>query len=186
MGLGTLLHALTLPERVEKFWIPGGDAGVHATLGHMRRLVRQGMVDPMVRAQAQRITGALAGRDGEAQARAIRAWLSQQIVFLRDPSGVELLHSASRMLTMAAQQGNIHVDCDDAAILAAALGASVGLRARFVVVGFGSPSAPYRHVWTELSNPSGTPRWIEQDVTRTAQNLPRLRMISRRLIVGAA
>ncbi len=72
---------------------------------------------------------------------------------------------------MIDKYGEEHVDCDDAAILAAGLGKAVGLLARFVLVGFRSSRAPFSHVWTELRSPTGGP-WVEMDVTRSVQRLP--------------
>lgn len=148
----------------------------------MARLARAGSVHPIVRTVASRIVAAAPGRNGEQQGRLIRQWMADHVSFLRDPAGAELLHTPERMLTMVGTGGTIHVDCDDAAILGASLGRAVGLLSRFVVVGFRSPKAPFQHVWAEVSNPVGSPRWVELDITRSAQNISAA-MISRRLIV---
>lgn len=148
------------------------------TLAHMRRLVLREMVHPAVRALASRLAGSAGTVDPLEQARAIRSFVADRTVFVRDPHGVELLHAPSVMVKRILTEGYAPIDCDDVAILAAALGKAVGLRARFVVVGFGSPHAPFRHVWAELSPPR-SPRWMEMDVTRPAQPLP-FQMISRR------
>lgn len=151
--------------------IPSGDGGTYATLGHMARLVRGAIIVPRVRYVAAKIASDASSRDGTAQARAIRAWVEDHTVFLRDPFGVELLHDPAVLVVAILTKGLVHVDCDDVAMLAAALGMAAGLRARFTVVGFDSPKSPFRHVWTDLSDPRGTPRWIEMDVTRPAQGL---------------
>lgn len=172
----------TLPDQVTRHWIPSGDAGTVATVRIMVRLARAGSVHPLVRETASRIVSPVQGRDGAAQARLLRGWLANHVAFLRDPAGAELLHTPVRLLTMVGQGGTIHVDCDDAAILGASMGRAVGLLSRFVVVGFRSPAAPYQHVWAEVANPVGSPRWVELDITRSAQRIvPGL--ISRRLTV---
>lgn len=157
------------------FMIPSGDAGTFATLRHMARLVRGAMVVPRVRYVAAAIASDAASRDGTLQAHAIRAWVEDHTTFLRDPRGAELLHDPALMVCSILTHGNIHVDCDDVAMLAAALGMAVGLRARFTVVGFNSPASPFRHVWTDLSDPRAE-RWIEMDVTRPAQGLDGVRV----------
>ncbi|MGH3589542.1 MAG: transglutaminase domain-containing protein [Pseudonocardiaceae bacterium] len=101
----------------------------------------------------------------------MREWVEAHTEFLRDPDGAEMLHGPSWQIQTVLTQGRVYVDCDDVAMLAAALGKAIGLRARFVVVAFSSPNAPFRHVWTELS-PRPTPQWVEVDVTRPAQGLP--------------
>lgn len=152
----------------------------------MRDLARQGATAPLVRGLALRIVQGIPGRDGEAQAVAIRRWMRDNVLFLRDPAGTELLYTPDRMVRILTGGGPLpilHVDCDDAAVLAAALGGAVGLRSRFVVVGFLSPDSPYRHVWVELRSPSPPDsRWVEMDVTRSAQRIPTA-AISRTLIV---
>lgn len=126
---------------------------------------------PMVRLTATEIVVGIGGMDGVEQAHAIRDYLQNYTEFLRDPDGVEMLHGPVWQLQQIRQRGVVQVDCDDVAMLSAALGKSVGLRARFVVVAFDRPDAPYRHVWAELS-PRGVPQWIDMDVTRPAQGLP--------------
>jgi transglutaminase-like putative cysteine protease len=100
--------------------------------------------------------------------KSIRRYLGRRLRFARDPARLELLETPDGLLRRIDNQGFVSVDCDGAAILAAALGLALGLRARFVVVGFFSPSAPYSHVWTELLTPAG---WLQMDVTRRAQRI---------------
>lgn len=86
--------------------------------------------------------------------------------FVRDPTGIELLHRPERLLDQIAAGGYAIGDCDDAAILGAALGKAVGFSARFVVLGFFGPRGPFSHVYTELWTGTG---WRELDITRTPQ-----------------
>lgn len=151
------------------FSIAGGDFGTMQTIQHMRRIVNASTGDPAVRQVASRI-GVAFGPAGDAQARGIRDYLLDRVVFLRDPRNRELLHHPRVLLQDILRQGYTSIDCDDVAILGAALGKAIGLRARFVVVGFSSPTAPFRHIWTELSDPSRV-RWIDLDITRPMQVL---------------
>ena len=160
---------------------PLGDLPIIVTVWKMRSLARTGSWHPQTRAVATGIVRPAGGRDGTVQAGMIRTWLADKVQFLRDPSGTELLHGVPLQLTTIARNGGVDVDCDDAAILAAALGKAVGLKARFRVVGFNSPRAPFRHVYTELRSPQGGP-WVDQDVTRQAQQLPPV--ASRTWLVG--
>jgi hypothetical protein len=157
--------------------------GVYATVERMKQLVRTRMGTPAVRKVSVNIARDAGSKDGMAQAMAIRDWCEDHTFFIRDPHGMELLHDPILMLQVILRDGDIAVDCDDVALLAATLGKSVGLRARFVVVGFGSPTAPFQHIWTELSSPSGTPQWIHVDVTRYAQDALGS-VITRKFITG--
>ena len=171
--------------RTFHFRVRGGDAGTRAIVGHMKRLVREGKVSPLVRDLALSITAGVPGRSGIAQAVAIRNWLGGNVDFTRDPSGAELLYTPQRLAKILTERGPpLRIDCDDVAVLAAALGASIGLKSRFQLVGFLSPSAPFRHVWTELASPSGDRRWVQMDVTRASQPLPMDRAVRRRWTVS--
>lgn len=147
----------------------------------MRRLAINAAVQPAVREVGARIVLGVPGMDGTLQAKVIREWIADHVEFLRDPYGVEALHEPVVMLRAILTRGVVQVDCDDVAILAAALGRTIGLRARFVTVGFNSPTAPFRHVWTELADPRAQV-WVDVDVTRPAQGLSAL-PISRSYVV---
>ncbi len=151
--------------------LPAGDFGTFITVAQMRALSRTASYDPVTRQTAVKLVAGTSGKDGRAQAYIIRSWLQDHTSFLRDPHGTEALHDP-KMLLRTILTGNIaHVDCDDVAMLAAALGLAIGLRARFVLLAFGTPSSPFRHVFAELGDPS-TGRWYEMDITRPAQDLP--------------
>lgn len=169
--------------RARHISIPKGDAGVRATVRHMRRIARKARYSPAIRFKALEIIRGVSGRDALSQISNIREWLDEHISFVRDPVGGELIVEPDEALELL-DRGHfpLRLDCDDVAVLAAALAESIGLRARFVVVGFHSRRAPFRHVWTELAAPSRASRWYDMDVTRMVQGLP-LNAISRRWIV---
>lgn len=161
--------------------LPGGSWGTRTIAGYMKRFAREGKASPAVRDLALSITRGVPGRNGAAQAVAIRNWLASNVDFTRDISGAELLYTPERLVRILTTRGPpLRIDCDDVAVLAAALGGSIGLNSRFQLVGFLSPRAPIRHVWTELQSPSGDRRWVQMDVTRSSQSLPLDQAISRR------
>lgn len=95
--------------------------------------------------------------------------------FVPDPKGVELLKSPAVMLNEWRQSGVASGDCDDAAILSGSLALAMGLRVRWVVLGF-TPTGPFRHVFAEARDGS---RWVDFDVTRPAQYPPGLKVHKR-------
>lgn len=103
----------------------------------------------------------------------LRSWLAAAWHFVRDPTGVELVFRPERLLDQYTNHGMASGDCDDAAVLSAALGKAIGLRARFVVLGFFGPRMPFSHVYTELLGPDG---WQEMDVTRIPNRPPASRV----------
>lgn len=158
--------------------IPRGDAGTRATLARMRQLVNAARTNPLVRQTAQRVIEYCPMRDDFAQARAIRGFLEQRIRFCKDPLGVELLHTPEWMLREIGRRFYVLVDCDDAAILGAALAKAVGLAAHFEALAFFTQDAPFQHVYALIPTRRGP---VELDVTKSAQSIPPV--ISRRLTI---
>lgn len=152
------------------YWIPPGDEGVQTTLNYMAQLALRGAVTPECRGVAARcVLGT--GRDSRFHARLIRDWVDGHTEFLADPTHAEGLTPPEKLVTVIASRGIAQCDCDDVAMLSAALGMSIGLRARFVVVAFGSESSPFAHVWCDLAGPDGA-QWLPVDPTRPVLGLP--------------
>lgn len=143
--------------------ISSGDAGSRQTVQKMRSLVNASLTDPRVVEAARAAVVLCPTRDLDCRAMQIRSWMADHFVFINDPTGVELLSTPVYMLATIQQRGFAQGDCDDAAILAAALGKAVGLRARFVLAGFEGPRGPFRHVFAALK---GRQVWYGMDVTK--------------------
>lgn len=135
----------------------------------MAELVDLRASDPLVRDVAISIVQGIPRERVDAQIAAIRAWLAQHCEFIRDPLHDELLTDPRILLRKVIAGGKAYGDCDDAALLAATLGASVGIPPRFAVVEFFGNVPGMSHIWTELHD--GT-RWFELDVTRSASQGP--------------
>lgn len=148
--------------------IAAGDDGIKATLYAMRRIVRESLTIPAVRQTAVNIAGREAPGQLPPIVSALGAWARGAFHFMRDPYGVETLHRPEWQLAQLRERGKILVDCDDAAIMVAALGESIGIPARFVAVAFFDRRADFSHVWTELYDGNG---WRIIDPTRGSQPL---------------
>lgn len=136
--------------------IPDGVEGVRATLRHMRSLVLEGRKLPAVRALAESITRYLPPKDGRAEINAVFNWIKANIRYVRDIRNVETLSTVERLLRVRTG------DCDDMAVLAAALLESIGFRTRFAALGF--HGGEYSHVIAEVK--LGTANsWIPMDCT---------------------
>lgn len=149
------------------------DHAIRATVSHMRRLANAAQCDPRVVMAARLVCASVTERDLPRQIAAINGFVRDAWSFVEDPWDVELLQSPAESLQCLAQYGTIMGDCDDAAVLCAALGKCVGFPARYVVLAWGDPTEPYSHVYTELAN---GPSWCPLDVTkpRTLTRLPRI------------
>lgn len=166
--------------QIERRTISHGDFGAFETAQAMASLINKGSVSPLVRRQALQIVASVDGRNQREQASRLRTWLHAHFRFVRDPAGAELLHAPDLLLQDLARQGYVQGDCDDAAILGAALAKSIGFRTRLVIVGFHEATAPLSHVWTEIGDVAGK-WWYELDITRSRPDLEG--HISRRKVV---
>lgn len=127
----------------------------------MRRLARKGSLDQRVRNLAVEITtdGFLDGRglqqkDFGGEALRLLAFVRDEIRYVLDPEGVEMLHDPVTVLRIGAG------DCDDKAILLASLLLSIGHTPRFIALAF-QPEL-FEHVWVQdrINN-----RWIDLEPT---------------------
>lgn len=136
----------------------------------MARIVRQSLGNErLTRVAHSVVANAGGGRDDVAHVHAINEWLMEHFQFLRDPCAVEVLRSPLSYLDDIARTGRAIGDCDDAAMLAAAMGMSVGIPAAFVALAFFSQDAPFSHVITEFRTSRGI---MKSDVTRSQRHLP--------------
>lgn len=131
--------------------IPSGDAGAVATVRIMRDLAKGAVRNPdqIVRTKVRELLSGLPPRQWMAEIRALHAFVRDQIRYLKDPVGVELVQTPEKTLEYG--QG----DCDDKATLLAAMLSAAGHPARFVAVGLGG--GPLSHVLVETQV---GPRWI--------------------------
>lgn len=127
----------------------------------MADLARRGIRDQRIRNLAVAITtkGFLNGaglrqKDFEGEARRIHAFVRDQIRYVRDTDGIELLHDPATLLQIGAG------DCDDKAILAASLLGSIGHPTRFVAIAL--EPGRFSHVW--LQDYLGG-RWVDLETT---------------------
>lgn len=164
----------TVTQRV----IPDGDGGVAETCQAMRDLICQSIATPIVRRTVSRIVQGITPNDYLAQACAVREWVAHSTSFLRDPAGVELLHTPEWLIRTIFTHGQAQVDCDDVAILAGALMGAIGWSVVLVTVAF-LDSHGLSHVYCSASPPTvafvdstGEQVWIEFDTTRPMQEIP--------------
>lgn len=143
--------------------LPPGDAGVDQTLRWMGQAARSAASSLPHGWGRQNLWWNLSPK---ARCKALRQWLIDHTVFEDDPPGVERVRHPMEMLRELAQGApKVAGDCDDVAALGAAIALAAGLRARWVVLGFGEGDVPFTHVYAEVAPPEGGP-WCELDVTR--------------------
>ena len=122
--------------------IPGGDAGTLATLREMRSITRTWRKSPAIGAKASELISRCPPKNWACEARALHAFVSDNIRYQQDIADVETLRTPELTLSMRAG------DCDDMCILLGSLLQSVGHPVRFVAASF-APDAEFSHVFLE-------------------------------------
>jgi hypothetical protein len=143
-----------------RIWIPGNERGVMRTLELMRELANQ--PGEVVELEAARLWE-LARGDGNAFPGVLRRYLEEHTRYEDDPYNVELLREPAYALHVIQEDGVLWGDCDDVAVLGAALALAVGLPSRFKVLAW---AGPLSHVYAEVRAPGPPPVWQELDVQR--------------------
>lgn len=123
--------------------VPEGTGGTVATLKAMRQYARDAVRDPKqkIRSLALDIVCTLPARSWGNEVGALHEFVRDEIRYVRDPVGVELVSTPAR--TLETRQG----DCDDKSTLLASLLESIGHPARFKAVGLNG--GPFSHVYVE-------------------------------------
>ncbi len=152
---------MLIPGQVKTYWIPKTDVGTYRTLQIMAQVVNESLIDPYVVYKAKSIVQGCPEKDTMCQSHTIMEWVKTHTSFIRDPSGVELLHTPKFQLQAIERSGYLSIDCDDFSVLAASLGKAVGMRAKFVILGFLENNAPFTHVYTVLE--VGPKKWLPVD-----------------------
>lgn len=111
-------------------------------------------------AAVRRTAEELAAQEPPYKADAITRWLRSRV---RPPGTIasEVLQSPERMVAEIAEHGYCEGDVDDAAVLAAAMGLSLGMRVRFLLVALDGRT-DYSGVFAQLK--SGDGDWAENPV----------------------
>lgn len=147
---------------VQKYMVGPGDVGSYRTISIMRRLVNESLSNPLVVGRAKDIVQFAGPKNQFEQAKEIKNYLMDHTQFVRDPRGVELIHTPEKQIRTIDQRYYIQIDCDDFAVLSAALAKSVGIRAKFVILKFMTKSAPFAHVYTIVD--VGKKKWFPIDL----------------------
>lgn len=124
----------------------------------MARLARIGKKSFAVHNAALSRTRGCAQKDYVCEATQIHSFVRDHIRYVQDPVDVERLQAPDKTLELAAG------DCDDKAILLAAMLESIGHPVRFVAIGF-EPGI-YSHVYAETKI---GPEWIAAETTEPVE-----------------
>lgn len=111
-----------------------GVAGIDQTVGAMFAIIESAQRFSVVRDVARALDGAPG----------VYEYVRERVKFVRDPNGLERLQAPNAMLRTIRETGSVEGDCDDAAMLVAALVKAQGLRPVLILVARPSRTSPDR------------------------------------------
>lgn len=137
--------------------IPSGEAGTDATLRKIGQLVTESLRDPRIRIKAVHIleSAGVPNADNVRAARALVNFVAENVRFVNDPVDLETVQEPA--VTLFEFPAG---DCDDHSAAVAALAMSIGIPARFRVIG--NSSDQFEHIHPELHIAG---QWIPVDTT---------------------
>lgn len=128
--------------------LSGGDTGTTETLVAMQEFVLDAMADPRMQTLASALATQVPRGDRLGQLYRVHHWLRERTTFKGDPWKLEHLRHPVRALgeMVAMPAKRTAMDCDDVAMLGAALVGLMGFKPKFIVTGR-NPSGAFEHVF---------------------------------------
>lgn len=128
--------------------LPQGLAGNYRTLEVMNQVARERAGHPLVRKLALNILNYydVPSHHFADESRAIGTFVQEKVRYVKDPTGIEQLHDPV-MLIDQIKRNIARGDCDDMALLTAALLFSIGHTPVFRCVRYKTMSGPYNHIY---------------------------------------
>jgi hypothetical protein len=145
---------------------PDGERGNLATVEFMKKIARERAGHPSVRQMGINILNEARTKSHNHadEAKAVGRWVQQNILYMKDPDGIETLTDPVLLIEKAVK-GEARGDCDDMALLIATLLISIGIRPYFKIVRWKKTSGNYNHIYVRVKegNYKEAPKWIALD-----------------------
>ena len=138
-----------------------GEWGAKQTLAEMKRLVLEALQSQIPRTFALSLIGSGCIRNPDIFVSIFKRWILLHVTIVDEFE--ELLISPSVMIQQAVNSGQTYGDCDDIAMLAAAILSSIGAQTR-LQARFKQPDGSYGHVFCQYLFPYET-EWRDFDPT---------------------
>jgi hypothetical protein len=133
---------------VQNKTLGNGIKGNYDTVKILIKVARERAAHPKIRELALRILEfyKVKSQDYINEALAIGLFVQKKLRYVRDIHGVETVHDPL-MLIDQITRGEAQADCDDHALLIAALLLSIGHQPYFAIVKYQNPSAGFNHIY---------------------------------------
>lgn len=150
-NLGELDTGVELPSnqlKVTTQFFKDGEQGNLSTVDFMAKIARYRAGHPTVRQLGIKILNQAGTKSHNHldEALAIGRWVQQNIRYMKDPDGIELLQDPLFMIKQA-NLGEARGDCDDMSLLIATLLISIGIRPYFKIVRWKKEKGNYNHIY---------------------------------------
>lgn len=128
-----------------------GEQGNLATVDFMRKIARERATHPLVRQLGINILNEAQTKSHNHadEAVAIGRWVQQNVAYMKDPDGVELLQDPIYIIKKS-QSNEARGDCDDMALLMATLLISIGIKPSFKIVRWQKPNGNFNHIYVTV------------------------------------
>jgi hypothetical protein len=147
--------------------LKAGIFGNLQTVEYIKKLAHANKGQPPVRRMAEDIIMHYQVRDHFYldEARAIGDFVKQNIRYIKDPDGIEMLRCPMMMINEIRTKGASLGDCDDMALLVCTLLLSIGIRPQLKVVKYSEQSKSFNHIYVivEESNHFSRPEQLVID-----------------------
>ena len=112
-----------------------GEMGIYQTVHMMKELVNRNYAHSWIRERAEEVTQGC-GKDSSCEHETLNNWVSSNVRFLKDPTGIEALHHPVTFYEKRLRSNErVWGDCDDMALYLATLLKSIGHSPQFKIVG---------------------------------------------------
>lgn len=137
--------------KVTTQFFPDGMRGNLATVDFMKKVAREQAGHPLVRQLAIKIINesGTKSHNHTDEALAIGRWVQQNVAYMKDPDGIELLQDPVYIIKKA-QTAEARGDCDDMALLIATLLISTGIKPCFKVVRWKNTTGNFNHIYVAV------------------------------------
>ncbi len=145
-------------------------AGPRTTIEQMVRDLNgpRGERSVLVRAYTERVVRELQPKDYLSEILAVRNAVLTDTRYLNDPLTTEWVKDPERMVEEINAHGKALIDCDEYALLIAAMWRQLGREVDFVTVGFGMPGS-YSHVFARVLEPKSRKYIVGDPVAGTTE-----------------
>jgi len=141
--------------------LPGGDAGVKATVGAMRGLVHKDLFHPWVRGWVADVLAPLNPGQPDALLQRLAETVRRSFQYVRGPYQVQLLTAPFiHAYRLRSARSRFFGNCADLTMMQAVCCMTVGFHCRYVTVATGTHGQAYNHIFCEVETGSG---WRSMD-----------------------